>query len=61
MGYEGIVKYGRRIADAIENDEFVKNLARHTVIPYSKWWLEQDPYTFLGTSALGADTEAEGF
>ncbi|MDR2522686.1 MAG: hypothetical protein LBC93_03150 [Synergistaceae bacterium] len=49
MGYEGLVKYGRRIVNTIENDEFVKNLARHTVIPYSKWWLEQDPCTFLGT------------
>jgi nitrogenase molybdenum-iron protein alpha chain len=60
MGYEGIVKYGRRIVDAIENDEFVKNLAKHTVIPYSKWWLEQDPYAFLGTSA-DSEFEAEGF
>jgi D-methionine transport system substrate-binding protein len=41
--------------DAIENDEFVKNLAKHTVIPYSKWWLEQDPHAFLGS-----DAEAEG-
>ena len=48
MGYEGIVKYGLRIEETIENDEFVKNLERHTVNPYSKWWLEQDPYTFLG-------------
>jgi nitrogenase molybdenum-iron protein alpha chain len=55
MGYEGIVKYGRRIEEAIENDEFVKNLERHTVNPYTKWWLEQDPYTFLGA---GADVEA---
>jgi nitrogenase molybdenum-iron protein alpha chain len=71
MGYEGIVKYGRRIADAIENDEFVKNLAKHTVIPYSNWWLEKEPYAFLGTraldtsvvgtSTLGSEPEAEGF
>ncbi|MDR3255614.1 MAG: hypothetical protein LBT31_08590 [Synergistaceae bacterium] len=48
MGYEGIVKYGRRIVETMENDEFVKNLEKHTIMPYSKWWLEQDPYTFLG-------------
>lgn len=48
MGYEGIVKYGRRIEETIENDEFVKNLERHAINPYTKWWLEQDPYTFLG-------------
>jgi nitrogenase molybdenum-iron protein alpha chain len=28
----------------------VKNLAKHTTMPYSKWWLEQDPGTFLGAS-----------
>ncbi|MBQ8921985.1 MAG: nitrogenase [Oscillospiraceae bacterium] len=48
MGYEGLVAYGERIADAIENDEFVKNLRKHAVNPYTKWWMEQDPYTFLG-------------
>ena len=47
MGYEGIVRYGERILETIENDEFVKNLEKHAVNPYSKWWLEQEPYTFL--------------
>ncbi|MDR2176069.1 MAG: hypothetical protein LBO82_09085 [Synergistaceae bacterium] len=51
MGYEGIVKYGRRIVETLENDEFVKNLAKHTIMPYSKWWLTQDPYTFLEENA----------
>ena len=48
MGYEGLVAYGERILETIENDEFVKNLAKHSVNPYTKWWLEQEPYTFLG-------------
>ena len=48
MGYEGLVNYGERILETIENDEFVKNLAKHSVNPYTKWWLEQEPYTFLG-------------
>jgi nitrogenase molybdenum-iron protein alpha chain len=47
MGYEGIVKYGNRILETIENDEFVKNLQKHSINPYSKWWLEQNPYLFL--------------
>ncbi|GHU53823.1 nitrogenase [Clostridia bacterium] len=49
MGYEGLVKYGERILETIENDEFVKNLEKHTINPYSKWWLEQQPFAFLGT------------
>ena len=47
MGYEGLVKYGEQILDTIENNEFVKNLEKHAVNPYTKWWLEQEPYTFL--------------
>ncbi|MCH5184605.1 MAG: nitrogenase [Oscillospiraceae bacterium] len=47
MGYEGLVKYGEQILETIENSEFVKNLEKHAVNPYTKWWLEQEPYTFL--------------
>ncbi len=47
MGYEGIVNYGERILETIENDEFVKNLAKHSVNPYTKWWFEQPTHTFL--------------
>lgn len=46
MGYEGIVNYGERILEVIENDEFVKNLEKHAVNPYTKWWLEQQPDFF---------------
>ncbi|MDR2108842.1 MAG: hypothetical protein LBP28_05225 [Coriobacteriales bacterium] len=52
MGYEGIVKYGQAILEALENDEFVRNLAKHAINPYSKWWLEQSPYTFLGADVV---------
>ncbi len=47
MGYEGILRYGERILETIENDEFVKNLEKHAVNPYTKWWLSQAPDTFL--------------
>jgi nitrogenase molybdenum-iron protein alpha chain len=47
MGYEGLVNYGERLIDVIENDEFVKNLEKHAVNPYTKWWLAREPYTFL--------------
>ncbi|MDR0840991.1 MAG: nitrogenase [Christensenellaceae bacterium] len=48
MGYEGLVRYGERIVETLENDEFVKNLERHAVNPYTKWWLNQEPHAFLG-------------
>ena len=47
MGYEGLVKYGERILETIENDEFVKNLKKHTFSPYTSWWLEQPVDTFM--------------
>jgi len=46
MGYEGIVNYGERILETIENDEFVRNLARHAKSPYTQWWLDQRPSYF---------------
>lgn len=51
MGYEGIIRYGERILDTIENNEFVKNLEKHAINPYTKWWLSQEPYTFLAGGA----------
>jgi nitrogenase molybdenum-iron protein alpha chain len=47
MGYEGLVNYGERILETLENDEFVKNLEKHAVNPYSAWWLNRQPGTFL--------------
>jgi nitrogenase molybdenum-iron protein alpha chain len=47
MGYEGLLKYGERVLETLENDEFMKNLAKHAINPYTKWWLEQQPDTFL--------------
>lgn len=47
MGYEGLVRYGERILETLENDEFVKNLEKHAINPYTKWWLSQKPGAFL--------------
>lgn len=47
MGYEGLVQYGERILETLENDEFVKNLEKHAINPYTKWWLEQPTDYFL--------------
>jgi nitrogenase molybdenum-iron protein alpha chain len=47
MGFEGVVKYGESILEVLENDEFVTNLAKHAINPYTQWWLSQEPYRFL--------------
>jgi len=54
MGYEGLIKYGERILETLENDEFVKNLEKHAINPYTRWWLEQQPDTFLTRKGEGA-------
>ena len=47
FGYQGILNYAEKIADTISNPAYVKNLAKHTKLPYTKWWLEQDPHYFV--------------
>lgn len=48
FGYQGLLNYAERILETLDNQEFVSNLAKHSTMPYTRWWLEQNPYTFLG-------------
>ncbi|MHC6180486.1 nitrogenase component 1 [Clostridium sp. JNZ X4-2] len=48
LGYEGLINYGNKIVDVLASKEFVKNIAAHCELPYTDWWLKQDPYSFLG-------------
>jgi nitrogenase molybdenum-iron protein alpha chain len=48
FGYQGVLNYASRIVETIENKEFVSNLAKHSTMPYTSWWLEQNPFSFLG-------------
>jgi nitrogenase molybdenum-iron protein alpha chain len=47
FGYQGVLNYAERILESLDNKEFVINLAKHSTMPYTKWWLEQDPFSFL--------------
>lgn len=51
MGYRGLVQYGRKVRDWIRNPALEKNLAKHSRLPYTSWWSEQDPFAFLGRSS----------
>ncbi|MBP2651977.1 MAG: nitrogenase molybdenum-iron protein, alpha and beta chain [Firmicutes bacterium] len=48
FGYQGLLNYAERILETLDNKEFVTNLAKHSTMPYTKWWLEQNPFHFLG-------------
>ena len=44
VGYEGILNLGNIVVEILKRKTFHKDVAKHTVSPYSKWWLEQtDP------------------
>lgn len=51
LGYQGLLNYGYKILDVLATKEFAENIASHSELPYTDWWLEQNPYTFLGGEA----------
>ncbi|MFL0196386.1 nitrogenase component 1 [Clostridium sp. WILCCON 0269] len=48
LGYQGLINYGNKILDVLETPEFVKNIAAHSKLVYTDWWLNQKPDAFLG-------------
>jgi nitrogenase molybdenum-iron protein alpha chain len=47
IGYEGVVRMGRRILEALRTKRLVDNIMRHTKLPYTKWWLDEpDPFYY---------------
>ncbi|TCL60018.1 nitrogenase molybdenum-iron protein alpha chain [Kineothrix alysoides] len=46
VGYDGVIKFGNRVYDALRTIKFEKNIAAHVKFPYSKWWLEEEPDPF---------------
>lgn len=48
FGYQGILNYAKRIDETLDAIEFVTNLSKHSSMPYTSWWLNQDSGAFLG-------------
>lgn len=48
MGYDGVLKFASRVYESLDNREFIDNFAKHSKLPYTKWWLDQVPNYFLG-------------
>jgi nitrogenase molybdenum-iron protein alpha chain len=47
IGYQGVVRFGKQVWEAILTKKFVETIARHMELPYSDWWLQQeDPFYF---------------
>jgi nitrogenase molybdenum-iron protein alpha chain len=61
-GYDGLVRLGKRLLDALKTKKLFENVSRHCESPYTAWWLEQaDPFYFEKTAAEngGADEDME--
>jgi nitrogenase molybdenum-iron protein alpha chain len=49
MLYDGLIRFGEVMYRTIANPSFTKNIAKHSRLPYTDWWMENpDTYTFLG-------------
>ena len=48
VGYDGVIRLGNRLWEAYITRKFIQNVAEHTTLPYTDWWLnEQDnPFYF---------------
>ncbi len=49
LGYDGVIKLGRRFCEAILTKKLLENIADNVKFPYSSWWMEQkNPFCFEG-------------
>lgn len=48
-GYDGLIEMGYRIRKAFRAKKLYQNIARHSRLPYTDWWLsdETDPFVFV--------------
>ena len=48
-GYDGLIEMGYRIRKAFSSRKLYQNIAKHSELPYSDWWLsdETDPFIFV--------------
>ncbi len=38
FGYRGIINFGYRIIDALENNSLAEELSKRIKFPYNPWW-----------------------
>jgi nitrogenase molybdenum-iron protein alpha chain len=47
FGYRGLISFGHRLLDTLANRAFAMRLAARVQLPYTAWWQQQQPFTFL--------------
>jgi nitrogenase molybdenum-iron protein alpha chain len=48
IGYDGVLKMGRRVKEALATKKLAENIARHAKLPYTRWWLEHKNIRYAG-------------
>jgi nitrogenase molybdenum-iron protein alpha chain len=49
VGYQGVIRMGRRLIEALQTKKLLHNVVPHIDLPYTDWWLqEKDPFYFVG-------------
>ncbi len=48
VGYDGVIRLGNRLWEAYITRKFIQNVAEHTTLPYTDWWLNEqdDPFYY---------------
>lgn len=41
-GYKGIFQFAQRLLDLINNKNFIKNINKHSKLPYREWWMREN-------------------
>jgi len=47
MGYSGVFEVTRRLTRVMRNNQFNKNLAENTSLPFKKDWYDKDPFAYI--------------
>ncbi|MDQ0204518.1 nitrogenase component 1 [Pectinatus haikarae] len=55
IGYDGVLKFGRRLLDLITAEKLFGNIAKHARLPYNSRWRENDVDDVLNNRMLGGE------
>ena len=47
FGYHGVLYLGRKIEDALDNNNFNRKLSAHTKLPFREEWYREDPFKYI--------------
>lgn len=50
-GYDGVIKLGERLHQALRTKRLLQNIAEHVEWPYSSWWLDREEEVYEGKGA----------